>query len=151
MVPGSDMQVSPSYQRYLQWLEANGARFPRVPPTQLQYPASFHGTTGVSAAVDIPPHTAFLFIPYSLCFSLVQAQSSPIHPALQAYNTRYPYESNDDQLRIYLTYERLQGALSFFYPYFQVVEIPANLLIDWSPTELNRLNNPWLSQSVPVI
>lgn len=145
------MQDAERCQRYLRWLESNGGRFPRVPFTQLLYPAEFDGVTGVAASTAIPSNTAFLFIPYSLCLTAAKAQESPIRPALEEYKTRFPEEDEDEDLCIYVTFERLQGDSSFFAPYFDVAIVPTTLLLDWSDTDLQTLHNPWLTEAVPLI
>jgi len=135
-------------ERYLHWLASHGARFPRVPSTQLQYPADFDGITGVAANTAIPSNTAFLFIPYSLCITTAKALDSPLRPALEAYISQHPDRDEDDQLCIYVTFERLLGEVSFFEPYFSVAAVPTTLLVDWSDAELRTLHNPWLEGAV---
>lgn len=135
------------YGRYIAWLSANGAVFPRVSNTQLQLPAHFGDLAGVAAKEAVRRNSAFLFVPYSLCIDHRKARQSPIGEVVEQYEKTFP-EDEDDVLYLYLLYERLLGESSFYSPYFSVISMPEHLLADWSPRELEALCNPVLAAAV---
>ena len=59
-----ELQSMPKYKRFREWCVANGVFNPSV-----EYPVAFgkHGhLVGMCAARDVPPMTAFLYIPWEL-------------------------------------------------------------------------------------
>ena len=128
------------YLRFLNWLSANGARFPRV-----EFPVAFgsQGLVGALAKEDIPKNTGFLYIPERLCISPRQADESEITDLF----IRNPYlfsghsDSDSYRLYVYLIYERLKLGDSFYHPYFQVIQ-DTSLLCDWTEEELSDLQDP---------
>ena len=60
----NELQAMPKYRRFKQWCDENGIFNPSV-----SYPVAFgkHGhLVGMCAARDIPPMTAFLYIPWKI-------------------------------------------------------------------------------------
>lgn len=131
------------YLRFVNWLGANGALFPRV-----EFPVAFgpDGLVGCLAKEDISANSSFLYIPERLCIGITRAEESEIadiylqHPYLFSGH----FESDAYRLYVFLMYEKLKASDSFYHPYFQVIQDSA-LLCDWSEEELSELQDPTLA------
>jgi hypothetical protein len=66
----------PKYAKFNSWLDANGVKHPGV-----DYPVAFGRQgqlIGMAAKKDIPPMTAFLYVPYNLIITEATVMRSPI-------------------------------------------------------------------------
>ena len=79
----------------------------------------------MGASSDVPPMTAFLYIPREL---LINRETIKIRsPEIDRIFTKHPelFKSHNDaehlQLILYVMHEQLKGKDSFYYPYFSIV------------------------------
>lgn len=95
------------------------------------------------AKVDIPPNKAFLFVPYSITISLYKAKKSQIAHLFQEHQYWFQtHPKGDDHIMwTYILFEKLRGADSFWFPYFDTVH-KSELAIDWNEIELSELQDP---------
>jgi hypothetical protein len=130
------------FLRFLNWLGANGAVFPRV-----EFPVAFgpEGLVGALAKEDIGASSAFMYIPERLCISVTRAEESEVADMFIQHPYLFSGHSDSDSYRLYvfLAYERLKQGDSFYHPYFQVIQDTA-LLSDWNEEELRELQDPTL-------
>ncbi|TYZ62704.1 hypothetical protein PybrP1_008546 [[Pythium] brassicae (nom. inval.)] len=123
-------------QRFLDWLAANGAVFPK-----LQWPASSAGGRGrgVVARADITALEPMLQIPAALVISEQRCWQDPqLRVALEA--NRDVFARDDPVLALFLVREQLKGDASFFAPYLAILPFPESVQ-DWSDDELAALHD----------
>merc|ERR1712166_773554 len=105
------------------WLDDNGVKRPGV-----EYPVAFgrHGElVGFAASQDIPPQTAFVFVPQSLHISEPSIRiRAPYFGEFIDRNHelfRKHYDAVYMPMIIYMWHEQLKGEDSFWYPYFETI------------------------------
>ncbi|CAG9320802.1 unnamed protein product [Blepharisma stoltei] len=137
-----EVQSDNRYLRYYNWLISNGCIFP-----SLEFPVAFTdaGIVGALAKIDITPCKAFLFIPYSITINLFKARKSEIAHIFQEHNYWFQtHPRGDDHIMwTYIIYEKLKGAESFWFPYFETIKSMESV-IDWDETEILELQDPVL-------
>ena len=127
----------PKYQAFKQWCDTNGILYPGV-----EFPAAF-GTKGqligMAAAKDVPPSTAFLYVPQELQINKHTIKNRA--PELWEVQEKHPevfkkhYDAEYLRLIVYVYYELLKGEQSFYHPYFEVIS-DTDLPMTWSDEEL---------------
>ncbi|GMF21804.1 unnamed protein product [Phytophthora lilii] len=122
-------------QRFLQWLQAHGATFPK-----LQWPATTPGgLRGAVARERIAPGEPMLCVPRRLLISEALCwQDAQLGPVFRA--NRDVFSRDDPVLALFLVRELLLGERSFFQPYLAVLPFPESVQ-DWTPHELRELHD----------
>lgn len=100
---------------------------------------------GAMAKNDITSSKAFMFVPYKIIISPGVCLSSEIAHVFLSHPYWFKgHESSVDyMLYVFLIFEKLKGRKSFYYPYFQVAEAP-EIVSDWTPEEMDELQDPYL-------
>lgn len=128
--------LQPLTHSITQWLEANGAVFPK-----LQWPATSAGGRGrgVVACSPIAALEPMLEIPAALVISEQRCWQDPqLRSAFEA--NRDVFARDDPVLALFLVRELLQGDASFFAPYLAILPFPESVQ-DWSDDELAALHD----------
>ena len=129
-------QQEEKYVNFMQWLRENGAIFDKVSEDkhlilwfvfviQVEFPAIYgEGLQGLRLKEDLAPNEPLLYIPNKCIITPEHAKASPIahlfdcHDALFVTN----YDRESTIIMVYIIYERLKGAESFYHPYFEMVD-----------------------------
>ena len=132
-----ELQAMPKYKAFKAWLEENGVFNPSV-----AYPVAFgkHGhLVGMCAARDIPPMTAFLYVPHEIMINEQNARRRC--PEIGKLFDDHPevfkrhYDAEYMRLIIYVWHEQLKGEASFWHPFFEVVNY-SDIPMLWEEEEL---------------
>lgn len=133
-------EKSAQTKAYLNWLAQNGLLM-----NKLEMPVNFDGTNGVRAKTDIQPNEAFLFVPNKLLITVESARQSEIAEVFKNHEQLFFTNLERDSLTVivYLMHERLKGPESFWYPYFDALDMgkPAYL---WPPEAIEMCDDPEL-------
>ncbi|KAE9011964.1 hypothetical protein PR003_g14293 [Phytophthora rubi] len=127
--------ASAAEQRFLQWLQDNGATFPK-----LQWPTTTpSGLRGAVATSAIATGEPMLCIPRRLLISEDLCWRDPqLRRVFQ--DNRDVFTRDDPVLSLFLVREQLLGARSFFQPYLAVLPYPESVQ-DWTQDELRELHD----------
>mmetsp|Transcript_41062 Transcript_41062/g.53851 ORF Transcript_41062/g.53851 Transcript_41062/m.53851 type:complete len:141 (+) Transcript_41062:76-498(+) len=111
-----ELQAMPKYKRYREWCKENGVFNPSV-----DYPVAFgkHGhLVGMCAARDIPPMTAFCYIPWHLLITEdnIRKWAPQVEAVWEANPIIFKKHYDAEYLRmiLFLWHERLKGEDSFW-------------------------------------
>ncbi|KAE8915840.1 hypothetical protein PF005_g16721 [Phytophthora fragariae] len=127
--------ASAAEQRFLQWLQDNGATFPK-----LQWPTTTpSGLRGAVATSAIATGEPMLCIPRRLLISEDLCWRDPQLRCVFQDN-RDVFTRDDPVLSLFLVREQLLGARSFFQPYLAVLPYPESVQ-DWTQDELRELHD----------
>jgi hypothetical protein len=122
---------------FLNWLEANGALFPK-----LSWPRNDtkSGIRGVIALEDIPTNDySMLQIPVPLMMTPVNAFNDPVYGrTLKAH--LYDLLYGDFLLAVYIMIELVKDKNSFYYPYLCILP-KTHCLSEWNEEELYLLQD----------
>jgi hypothetical protein len=123
----------PKYIAFNQWCDHNGILRPGV-----DFPAAFGlqgQLIGMAAAKDLPPGTAFLYVPQEMQINrhTIKARSPEIVNMFERHAAEFKkhYDSEYMMMIVYIFYELLKGSASFWYPYLSVIS-PTDLTMSWS-------------------
>ncbi|KAG1685979.1 hypothetical protein DVH05_007580 [Phytophthora capsici] len=125
-------------ERFLQWLQDNGAVFPK-----LQWPATTpNGLRGVVATGDISTLEPMLCIPRKLLISEDLCWQDPqLGPIFN--DNRDVFTRDDPILSLFIVRELVLGQSSFFHPYLAILPYPESVQ-DWTVEELRELHDDQL-------
>lgn len=144
-----ELQAMPKYKKFREWCDNNGVFNPSV-----EYPVAFgkHGhLVGMCAARDIPPMTAFLYIPWHLL--ITDENLKKLTPELNTIFGRHPalfkrhQEAEYFRMILFLWYERVKGEKSFWKPYLDIINF-TDLPCLWSNEELALLQDVVLISNI---
>jgi len=139
----------PKYKRFREWCLANGVFNPSV-----DYPVAFgkHGQlVGMCAARDIPPMTAFLYVPWHLL--ITEENIRRRSPDLNELYDKHPevfkkhYDAEYLKLIVFLWHERAKGEASFWKPYIDIINF-TDLPFLWSDEELAEFQDAVLIANI---
>lgn len=141
----SRLRDSPVYAAFLRWAHEGGIVHP-----SLDFPAAFgpHGLKGIRAIHPIGSSKAILFVPYRLCLG-VQAANKALQHLFDAFPAVYSEDKykNEHRLYAFIMHEKLKGSSSFYSPYLDLLA-DADILCDWSETDLSELRDPEILSKV---
>ena len=144
-----ELQSQERYREFKQWLDDNGVINPSV-----EYPVCFGKSgqlVGMGALRDIPPMTAFLYIPQELLINRdnIRIRSPHIeklfidHPEVFIEHIDAEYL----QLILFIMHEQMKGKDSFFYPYLQIVN-RSDLPFLWEEGEIKEFQDAVLQSNI---
>ncbi|KAF4027995.1 putative SET domain-containing protein [Phytophthora infestans] len=127
--------ASPDELRFLQWLQDNGATFPK-----LQWPvATPNGLRGAVATEDIATNEPMLSIPRHLLISEEMCWQDPqLGPVFRS--NRDVFTRDDPVMALFIVRELLLEQRSFFHPYLAILPSPESVQ-DWTHDELRELHD----------
>jgi len=75
---------------------------------------------------DLARYEPLLYIPTKCIISTEHARQSPIGHLFESHEALFVtnYDRDNNMLLVYLIYERLKAAESFYHPYFEMVDSP---------------------------
>ncbi len=139
----------PKYLRFREWCKTNGVFNPSV-----EYPVAFgkHGhLVGMCAARDVPPMTAFLYIPWNLLINAPNIRErSPEMGSLFDHHPELFFEHENAeyiQLAVYVWHERTKGENSFYKPFLDIIN-DSDLPFTWSDEELAEFQDAVLISNI---
>ena len=124
----------------MKWCKDNGVLHPGA-----DFPAAFGKKgelIGIVASREIPPCTAFLYVPTSLLINKFTIQERA--PELWQVYMNHPavfknyYDADFLILTVYIFYELLKNSHSFYYPYLNVIS-QIDLPLLWQQDQLDEL------------
>jgi hypothetical protein len=125
--------IDAKISRFLEWLIAHGARFPKINWPTTDTPS---GIRGAIALEDIATNEFMLEIPENLMMSPPQILS---HPSMgQAMNGCLDLLHGDLLLAVYIMHELRLGESSFYKPYIDILPEP-DCLTEWRNCDLSML------------
>ena len=133
----NELAAMPKYQIFRKWCNENGVYNPSV-----NYPVAFgkHGhLVGMGAARDIPPMTAFLYVPWKLMINEHNIRKR--NPEMGALYDKHPeiFKKHHDaeylRLIIFIWHERCKGEDSFWKPFIDLINF-TDLPFLWTDDEL---------------
>jgi len=145
----AELQAQPRYKLLNDWCKENGVLHPGV-----EYPVAFgrHGElVGMAASRDIPPQTAFLFVPQNLfiCEDNIRMRS-PLLSALYDRNPAVFKRHHDSEyliIIVYIWHEQMKGEKSFWFPYFDTINT-CDMPMSWTDAELDEFQDSVLKQNL---
>ena len=139
----------PKYQKFREWCRVNGIFNPSV-----EYPVAFgkHGhLVGMCAARDIPPMTAFIYIPWHLLITdeNIRKRTPLLHSLFENHPELFKKYYDAEYLRMvmFLWHERAKGDKSFWKPYLDIINF-TDLPCLWSDDELAELQDAVLIANI---
>ena len=139
----------PKYRRFRDWCNENGVFNPSV-----EYPVAFgkHGhLVGMCAARDVPPMSAFLYIPYNLTIN--EANIRARSPEMCELYDKHPeifkkhYDAEYLRIIVYLWYEKSKGEESFWKPYLDIINF-TDMPFLWSDEEMDEFQDAVLISNI---
>ncbi|KAG3098139.1 hypothetical protein PI124_g16948 [Phytophthora idaei] len=129
------MTSLPPEQRFLQWLQDNGATFPK-----LQWPVTTpNGLRGAVATESIATSEPMLCIPQRLLISEELCWQDPqLGPVFR--DNRDVFTRDDPIMALFIVRELLLEERSFFHPYLAILPYPESVQ-DWTHDELRELHD----------
>ena len=144
---GTEQINTESEQMFLDWLEENGATFPKIEwPTRNTVGA----VRGTVAKEDIAGGEKMLCVPLKLVMSPASASQSPTigHVFRNPEAFRHLGGYGKYETSVFLMHERIKGEKSFWHPYIQALPEPRTVA-DWTQPELNELQHNTFCDQLP--
>lgn len=129
-------EANDDISRFKKWLEANGAKFPKVEWPSLDTTGGVRGATAID---NIATNEVMIEIPNHIMMSPPVAFASDIGSLLR---------QNSDILRtdlllsVFIMSERSKGERSFFYPFLRILPVPGTVA-NWDDKDLLHLQVGW--------
>jgi hypothetical protein len=128
----------PKFKAFNKWCLDNGVLHPGV-----DFPAVFGKNgelMGMAASRDLPPNTAFLYVPFDLTINKITIKWRAPELWKEVFDPnpnvfKKHYDNQYLRLGTYLFYEMLKGENSFWHPYFEVISW-TDLPMLWREEEL---------------
>jgi hypothetical protein len=135
-----ELQAMPKYAKFNKWLRANGVKHPGV-----DSPVAFGKQgqlVGMAARKDIPPMTAFVYVPYKLIITEATVMRSPISHIVQKHPKVFKqhYDSEYLMLASFVFHEFLKGEESFWHDYFEIINF-SDIPLLWTEDEVDELQD----------
>ena len=143
---GTESITTADEQRFLDWLRANGAVFPKI-----QWPArtTVANVRGTVALDDIAGGEKMLCIPSKLIMSPVTARNAKDigHVFCSPESFKKFRSDGTYETVVFLMHEKLLGERSFWYPYIATLPEPRTAG-DWTAQEIAELQNSMFAEDV---
>ena len=131
---------------FAKWFHDNGGSYPKI-----QWPSrdTMGQVRGTIATDDIHTNEPMLYVPENIMISPPICKANPLIGHVFTENEDFFARDDDTMLAVFVMFEKERGHDSFWYPYLAMLPWPCSVA-DWSPTELNELQDRRLMQEATM-